>query len=113
MDFAQGRLSRGMPNTVPVLDTSRRLSLRSKRLPCVGASARRLLRRVLLGSDGTFVCRRGDECTLDRAPCPFGKTYSLWTVGRARRPSCLYCRGRLDVAARQAVILSTLALQNA
>jgi len=28
------------------------------------------------------------------------ETYSLWTVGRARRPSCLYCRGRLDVAAR-------------
>ena len=33
-------------------------------LPCVGTSARRLLRRVLLGSDGIFVCRRGDECAL-------------------------------------------------
>src|SRR4029077_13187805 len=97
-----------MPNAVAMLVPPRRFSLRSKGLPCVGASAWGLLRGVLLGSDGTFVCRRGDERALDRAPraaCPFGKTYSLWTVGRARRRSCLYHRGGLDVAVLQAVIL--------
>src|ERR1700726_1753830 len=101
MDTAQGRLPRAMPDAVPILDTPRRLSLRSKGLPCIGASARRLVRWLLLGSDGTFVWRRGYECTLDRAPraaCLLGEAHAFWTVGRARRRSCLYRRGRLDVA---------------
>src|SRR6516165_10178147 len=97
-----------MPNAVPVPNAPRWLSLRSKGLPCIGTSARRLLRRVLLGSDGTFVCRRGDERALDRAPraaCPFGETYSPWPVGRARRWSCLYRRWRLDAVIFQAVTI--------
>jgi hypothetical protein len=68
------------------------------------------LRWLLLGSDGTFVCRRGDERALDRAPraaCPFGEAHALWTAGRARRRSCLYRRRGLDVAALQAVIFLT------
>jgi hypothetical protein len=103
-----------MPDAVAVLVPPRRLSLRFKGLPRVGTSARRLLRRLLLGSDGTFVCRRGDERALDRSPraaCSFGETYSLWTVGRARRRSCLYRRWRLDSAIFQAVMIGPTGLR--
>jgi len=84
-----------MPDAVPVPDAPRRLSRRFAGLPAAGASPRNLLRRLLLGSDGTFVCGRGDERALDRAPgaaYPFGENYPLWTVGRTRRRRWL-CRG--------------------
>jgi hypothetical protein len=90
-----------MPDTIPVLDKPRRLSPRFERLSAVGASARRLLRRLLLGSDGAFVCGRGDECSLDRtarAAYPFGESYPRRTLDRARRRSCLCSDGRLDAA---------------
>jgi hypothetical protein len=96
------------PFAVP--DSPRRLSRRFAGLLDAGASARRVLCRLLLGSNGTFVRRRGDERALDRGPrvpCPFGEGYSRWAVDRAGRRSRLYHRGRLDVAALQAVILTT------
>jgi hypothetical protein len=89
-----------MPDAVPIPDAPRRPSRRLAGLPAVGAAARRLLRRLLLGSDGTFVCGRGDECALDRAPraaCPFGETYPYRIVDSARRRSHLCRRRRLDV----------------
>ena len=92
VDTAQGRLSRPMPDAVPVPDAPRRLSPRFAGLPAVGASARSLLRRLLLGSDGTFVCRRGDERALDRAPgtaCSFRETYSRSDGGSRAPPELL------------------------
>src|SRR2546430_13745439 len=100
MDAAQGRLSRPMPDAVPVPDAPRWFSQRCAGLPAAGASPRSLLRRLLLGSYGAFVCGRGDERALDCAPGaarPSGETYSVRTVGRARRRRCLCRRGRLDV----------------
>ncbi len=88
MDAAQGRLSRPMPDAVPVPDAPRWFSQRCAGLPAAGASPRSLLRRLLLGSYGAFVCGRGDERALDCAPGaarPSGETYSVRTVGRARR----------------------------
>src|ERR1700676_4113617 len=95
-----------MPESVPVPDAPRRLSRRSAWLPAAGASPRGLLRRLLLGSDGTVVCGWGDERSLDRAPgaaCPFGESYSVWPEGRPRRRRCLYRRGCLDVVVFTAV----------
>src|SRR6516162_1402517 len=99
MDTAQGRLSHPMPDTVPVPDAPRRLSWRFAWLPAAGASPRTLLRRVLLGSNGTFVRWRSDERALDRAvgaACPSGETYSVRPVGCARRWCRLHHCGRMD-----------------
>src|SRR5947207_10339193 len=107
MDAAQGRLSRPMPDAVPVPDAPRWFSQRCAGLPAAGASPRSLLRRLLLGSYGAFVCGRGDERALDCAPGaarPSGETYSVRTVGRARRRHCL-CRRR-----RLAVVILTAAM---
>ena len=107
MDTAQGHLSRPMPDALPIFNASRRLSRRFAGLRAIGTSTRRLLRRLLLGSDGTFVCRRGDERPLDRSPRaarPFGETYSIWTVGSPRRRCRLYRHGRLDAVIFEAVI---------
>jgi hypothetical protein len=100
MDTAQGSLSRPMPVAVPVPDALRRVSRRFSGLPAVRASSRRLLRRLLLGSDDTFVCRRSDERALDctsRAACPSGKTYSVRPRGCSRCWDCMCRRGRLVV----------------
>src|ERR1700682_1697106 len=89
-----------MPESVPVPDAPRRLSRRSAWLPAAGASPRGLLRRLLLGSDGTVVCGWGDERSLDRAPgaaCPSGESYSVRPEGRTRRRRCLFRCGCLDV----------------
>src|ERR1700747_3569171 len=105
MDTAQGRLSLPMPDAVTIPDAPRRLSGRFAGLPAVGPSARKLLRRLLLGSDGTFVCWRSDECALDRAArasCPFGETYSCRIVDRACCRAWLYRRRRLDVVILEA-----------
>src|SRR5262249_33237966 len=91
---------------VPVPDALRRLSRRCAGLPADRPSPRSLLRRLLLVSYGTFVCGRGDERALDRAPgpaCPSGETYSR-AVGRARRRHCLCRRGRSDVVIVTAVM---------
>src|SRR5262245_26572865 len=96
-----------MPNAVPVPDAPRRVSRRFARLHAVGASARRLLRRLLLDSDGTFVCWRRDECALDRGPlaaCPFRETYFHWTMDRAHCRRRLYRHGRLDAVIFEAVM---------
>src|SRR5215813_10988459 len=106
MDAAQGRLSRPVPDAVPVPDAPRWLSRRRARLPAAGASPRSLLRRLLLGSDGALVRGRGDERALDRAPGaarPSGKTYSFRPMGGARRWRCLCRSGRLDVVIFAAV----------
>src|ERR1700730_139086 len=100
MDIAQGRLSRPMPVAVLVPDALRRLSRRFAGLPAAGVSPRHLLRRLLLGADGAFVCERGDERALDRGPgaaCPFGESYSIRMVDRTRCRRCLCRRGHLDV----------------
>src|SRR6516225_8237084 len=101
MDTAQGRLSHPMPDTVPVPDAPRRLSRRFAWLPAAGASPRTLLRRVLLGSNGTFVRWRSDERALDRAvgaACPSGENYSVRPVGCARRWCRFHRHGRMDGA---------------
>src|SRR5271168_3287468 len=88
-----------MPNAVPVPNASRRLSQRFARLRVVRVSARWLLRWLLLGPYGTFVCTRRDECALDRAArasCPFGE-YSYRIVDRACRRAWLHHCRRLDV----------------
>src|ERR1700694_5292355 len=95
-----------MAEAVSVSDAPRRLSRRSAWLPAAGASPRGLLRRLLLGSDGTVVCGWGDERSLDRAPgaaCPSGESYSVRPEGRTRRRRCLYRRGCLDVVVFTAV----------
>src|SRR5262252_3986327 len=54
-----------------------------------GAAPRGLLRRLLLDADGTFVCGRRYECSLDRAPRfahSFGETLSI------RALDCACCR---------------------
>jgi hypothetical protein len=81
-------------------------------LYAVGASARRLLRRLLLGPDDTFVCGRGDECALDRAPrtaCPLGETNSYRIVDRPRRRAGCIAAGAcvlLSLRQRRAVCLA-------
>src|SRR5262249_34723956 len=100
MDATQGRLSRPVPDAGPGPDAAPWLSRRRARLPAAGASQRSLLRRLLLGSYGAFVRRRGNERALDRAPgaaCPFGETRSARPLGRARRRRRLCRCGRLDV----------------
>src|SRR6185369_9704730 len=85
MDTAQGRLSRPMPVAVAVPDAPWRLSEQPARLPAAGASTRRLLCRLLLGLDGAFVRRRGDERALDcafGAARPVGETYADRTMDR-------------------------------
>src|SRR5215470_14064464 len=107
MDTAEGRLPRPMPDAVSVPDAPRRLSWRSARLPAAGASTRRLLCRLLLGFDGAFVRRRGDERALDcafGAACPFGETYFGRTMDRARGRRCMCGRRRLDTGVLAAVM---------
>jgi predicted metal-binding membrane protein len=76
-------------------------------LSAAGAPTRRLLRRLLLGSDGAFVRGRSDECALDcasRAAGPFGEACAHWAVDRARRRRCLCRRRCLDVVIFDAVM---------
>ena len=116
MDTAQRRLSRPMPVAVPVPDAPWRLSRRFAGLPAAGASPRSLLRRLLLGSDGTFVCGRCDERALDRAPrsaCSSRETHSVRTVDRTRRRRCVCRCGRRDVVIFAAVMSRLLIHANA
>src|SRR5262249_28484401 len=102
MDAAQGCLSGPMPDAVTVPHAPRRISRRCAGLPAAGTPPRRLLRRLLLGFDGSFVRGRGDECALDRAPGttrPSGETYSLRPMDRAHCWRCLSCGRGLDVVA--------------
>src|SRR5262249_33909743 len=102
MDAAQGCLSGPMPDAVTVPHAPRRISRRCAGLPAAGTPPRRLLRRLLLGFDGSFVRGRGDECALDRAPGtarPSGETYSLRPMDRAHCWRCLCCGRGLDVVA--------------
>src|SRR5204862_5559239 len=107
MDTAQGGLSRPMPDAVSVPDAPRWLSRPPARLPAAGASARRLLCRLLLGFDGASVRGRGDECALDYAfgtACPFGETYAGRTMDRAGCRHCMCGRGRLATGVVAAVM---------
>src|SRR5215475_4880208 len=75
-----------MPEPDRFSDALRRFSRRFAGLPTHGASPRRLLHRLLLGSDGAIVCGRSDERTLDcRAGVggTSGKTDPIRTVDRA------------------------------
>jgi len=68
-------------------------------------SPRRLLRRLLLGSDGTVVCGWGDETFFGSvlALLASGESYSFGR--RSRAPAaCLYRRGCLDVVVFTAVM---------
>ena len=79
-----------------------------------GVSPRNLLRRLLLGADGAFVCGRGDERALDRAPGaagPSGEAHPVRTVDRARRRRCLCRRRGLDVVIFTAVMKGDLFLR--
>src|SRR3954454_949730 len=98
-----------MPVAISVPDTPRRLSRPPARLPATGASARSLLCRLLLGLDGAFVRRRGDERALDYAfdaTCPFGEIDAGRTMGRA----C--CRHRMCGRRRLAAGVLAAAMVN-
>ena len=117
MDPAQGRVSRPMPDARSS-SLMRHGGFRGDLPGCLllGLQPRRLLRRLLLGSDGTFVCGRGDERTLDRAPRAArssGEAYSVRTVDCTRRRRCVCRRGRRDVVIFAAVMSRLLIHVNA
>ena len=69
---------------------------------------RRLLRRLLLGADGTPVRRRGDERALDRGDRDFrvaAKGGASWSPDFAHGRDRLCCNRRLEAAAISYVIV--------
>src|SRR6516162_9569864 len=83
MDPAQEDMPYPMPDAVCVRDGPWRLSQRLAGCPNARASPRRVLRRLLLGSNGALTSGRRDERALDR---PTRVTHSLGK-GHFLRPS--------------------------
>ena len=99
---------------IRIPDAPRRLSQQPARLPAAGASARRLLCRLLLVFDGAFVRRRGDERALDctfGTACSFGEAYPGRTMDRACGRDCMCGRGRLAAGVPAAVMSDLLNVQ--
>src|SRR5580704_13643478 len=96
MDPAKGFLPFPMPGAAELSSASWRVSARPQGVPQARTEAWAYLHRLLLGPDDAAICRRCDECAVDRRafdPGSVGKIGALRAAYAALRGLCLDGRG--------------------